>query len=311
VVITGAGGFLGSRLVSALAPLADEVLGIDRLAPAPDAPRPRAYRHRTGVFAEHAQAAVDFLKAAPPERRLVFHLAGMADAGACRQNPRMAHAANVELTGSVLEALSAAGGGGVIFPSSGLVYGDRGERPFTEESPLIGDSVYAGTKIAAEKEIISRAQRGDVRGLILRLSNTYGRGISTETVTGRILAQAAAGRPIRVADESPVRDFIYSGDVIAALVKTADCLPAEGVETLNLSSGTATSIAELAALAAALFNLSHRSPETGRPAAAGRSYLVLSNEKLIRRTGWQPATSLAEGLRRSVMEMREHGRKET
>jgi UDP-glucose 4-epimerase len=307
-VVTGASGFLGRSLVAALTSAEAEVLGVDRLAPEPQAVMPLGYRHLAGSFAARAEDVIGFLKRVPAEYRLVYHLAGIAHAGECEEEPELARKENIELTGAVVQALEASGGGRIVFPSSGSVYGDRNDEPVTEEAPLRGASVYAKTKIEAEAVIRSRAGLGRIGALILRLSNMYGAGIRPETVVGRILGQAAAREPIRVRDESPVRDFIHCADVVAALLEFAGGTPLEGAETYNLSSGVATSIGDLVGKTAELFKLAHLSPEITPQKAARRSYLVMSNERLKRNTGWEPRIRLCDGLRRSVMEMRNHGR---
>lgn len=238
-----------------------------------------------------------------------FHLAGLADAGACQRDPDLAGRLNVDLVAEALVALSAVPCA-FVFPSTGIVYGDGLPRPAREDDPLLPAAEYARGKIKAEGLVRAACAGGPLRCAIARLSNLYGPGGGENTVLGRILAQARAGGPLQVWDESPVRDFLFVTDAAEGLIRlglAANTLGrpngaegAGGALTANLSTGLGTSVGGLIDLCAELFHTS-RLPQEREPGPDARpSSLVLDNSRLIALTGWQPRTSLRTGLTSSI-----------
>jgi len=257
---------------------------------------PGTYRHITGVYAEARPEAEQFLAEAPPDRRGVFHLAGLADAGLCQSNPRAAYLANVALVFDVLESCRAVGQVALVFPSTGLVYTDGSERPHCEDDPVCARSAYTGTKLAAEMLIAAYAHTSLSRAIIVRLGNVYGADADAATVVGTILGQVARRAPIAVRDRTPVRDFLFVADAIEAFLRLFLSVRQKGATIVNVSTGRGTSIRELAALACELFSLPGENPPAEPSPGGQRSCLVLANDKLKRLTGWAPPTGLREGL---------------
>ena len=304
VLITGASGFLGRQLSAALIRLGAEVLGIDQ-NPSPfnesgSENKPEAYRHIQAEFNTATVEAERFFKNSPTSKRTVFHLAGLADAGYCRDHPDLAFEANIKLTFDVLEFCRRIGDLTLVFPSTGLVYGDALDCPASEDDPVFSTSVYAAMKLAAETLICSYAANFSCSSIIARLSNVYGPGMSEKTVVGKILAQAERGEPIQVMDEAPVRDFIFSHDVVEALIRLSLLKLNNSALTVNVSTGTGVSIASIVAEAAKLFSAPKVDSQHPKNISESPSRLVLSNEKIKRLTGWAPPTRLVEGLQKSM-----------
>ncbi len=343
-VVFGACGFLGRELVRLLLDSGARVLGVDT-RPWPGA-LPEGYAHEAGGEAALGQAAA-FLRQGraglagcsgscsagqgglPPGPPLgeegydcagaaqdagraglaaFFHMAGLADAGACQKNPELARRLNVDLVAEALAALSGVACA-FVFPSTGIVYGDALGRPAREDDPLLPAAQYARGKIEAEGLVRAACHAGPLRGAIARLSNLYGPGGGENTVLGRVLAQVRRGEPLRVWDESPVRDFLHVADAAEGLLRlglaanalvpgslASGPLAEGGCLTANLSTGAGTRIGALLDLAAELFHTS-RLPQEREPDPAARvSSLVLDNARLTALTGWRPGIGLAQGL---------------
>jgi UDP-glucose 4-epimerase len=234
---------------------------------------------------------------------VVFHFAGMAHAGMCREQPLRAFALNVTGTLHVLEACRAAGLRRVVFPSTALVYGTPSRLPVEEDAAPAPTSVYAATKAAAEALLAGHAGEFGFSCDIARLGNVYGPGAATDSIVSILLRQARARERLSVRTASPVRDFIFSEDVVEGLVRLASAGDEAGCRVFNLSSGEATSIRELAAAVCRTTGISGEVEER-EPASSGEaSRLVLSIRRLTERTGWRPAVPLGDGIRETLAAM--------
>ena len=250
-VVTGAAGFLGSRLTDRLAASGARVIGIDV------AGRVRSgaaeYR-RLSICSTPTQLRAAFvaLLADDAASAVVIHLAGRGHVGANRDDPHEAVAVNVVGTTNVLDACRHAGVRRVVFPSSALVYRTPARSPLSEDAPVASTSVYAATKLASEALLQAYAVEFGLSCAVARLGNVYGHGASADSVASIVIRQAMAGGPVMVNTFAPVRDFIYRDDVVEGLIALASETEDEGFQVFNLSSGVPTSIGELAETACAV-----------------------------------------------------------
>ena len=240
-LVTGASGFLGQALTTWLVGQGHEVCGMDVNDSAlnrnslPGAIH--SYHHIKGPIVKYISQAEEFLTGGPQRHRGIFHMAGLAEAKRCIAHPDQAFEHNVRLTHTVLELCRRIGEIVLVFPSTGLVYGDSLGRPATEKDQTNGESVYAATKLAAEALVRAYCTNYGFGGVIARLSNVYGPDSSQKTVVGKIIDQAIRGGPVQVLDESPIRDFIFYQDVVKGLTQLIHIAPARSATTVNLSSG--------------------------------------------------------------------------
>lgn len=308
-VVTGASGFLGRLVAGRLAAAGVRVLGID-LAPAPPLPQNAApWEHLALPLEQAAEACREFLSA--PGGSALLHLAGLADAEACRANPEKAFALNVGLVSQALEICRKAGteqGACLVLPSTGLVYGPgvSASGPLTESAPTHPWGVYAAAKIAAEALVLGYGAEQRLPVAVARLSNVYGAGGGENTVVGRILAQALAGGPVTVRDERPMRDFLHAHDAAEGLIQLARAALKRGHGfplLANLSTGQGATVGGVVDMACELFQVSRgisglgSGPEREQDKGPAPLPLVLDNSRLLQYTGWKPTIGLAEGLR--------------
>jgi GDP-4-dehydro-6-deoxy-D-mannose reductase len=217
LAVTGAGGFVGRRLVRRY--IAQPGPSLLALARRPErellALRQHA-RHRLMLFDlahEGAlQAALDQF-----EPTHVLHLAALSAPRLCEQDPTLAYEANVELTKSVLEAATAVGAK-VLMTSTSQVYG-RGPNPLSEASATGPSGVYGRTKLEAEAALLASLERG-TRALIARPFNHAGPGQSEEFSLPAFAARLARGRGhnsrLPVGNLEARRDFLHVDDVLDA-----------------------------------------------------------------------------------------------
>jgi nucleoside-diphosphate-sugar epimerase len=277
VLVTGAAGFLGSRLVPALAAAGHEVYALDRDA---------------GRVADLPAAAVEHdLTTAPglgalPEVDAVVHLAqaNVAFPEGAGDLLRV----NTVSTLDLLDHCRRVGAERFLYASTGSVYGP-GEAPFRETDPLAGTDLYAVTKIAGEKLV--GCYRDFLDTAVLRLFAPYGPGQEGRMIP-RLVARVANGEPITLsAGGRPRMNPIYVDDAIRLLVEAVD---REGHHVLNVAGDETVSIRELAELIGETLD---REPVFEEGSAASGD-LVADTTRMHELFSLRPLTPLRDGLRR-------------
>jgi UDP-glucose 4-epimerase len=299
VIVTGVGGFLGEHLAGRLAAGGTDVVGLDRV----DRPVRGVGRQLVVDLLDPAATSEAIAGVADePGASVVVHLMGMAHAGACRDNPTGAIAANVVATTNVLEACRKVGVRRFVFPSSALVYRLPARTPVDEDAPTAARSIYAATKLACESLLQAYAADFGFSCVVARLGNVFGSGAAEDSVASIVLRQVLAGRGVVVETLEPVRDFIYRDDVVSGLVALASLSGSPGSRVVNLATGVPTSIREFAEAASRLAGVS-QSP-VGRTATVSgpMDRIVLSIERIGRLTGWRPAFTLESGIEATLAE---------
>jgi UDP-glucose 4-epimerase len=249
-----------------------------------------------GVLGNALDALV--AKGLPGESRAVIHLAGSGDVETARRDPITVFKENVIRTSELLEGCRRVNVRRFLYPSSGLVYGRRGQGLFTEESVPRPDSLYAATKLAVEALVQGYAVDYEFSCDIVRLSNIYGPESPENTVVGTILWQIREGKNVRPRSLSAVRDFIYVGDAVIGFIRLLQAGAETGYRLINLSTGVGTSIGEL--VRTALMVAGRDVVDQNGPPQPAEDIVILSNQRLAVRTGWKPSRSLIEGLRESI-----------
>jgi nucleoside-diphosphate-sugar epimerase len=299
-VVTGTAGFLGAALAERLAASGARVIGIDVSG---GVGAGAGERIRLDVLETDAlRAAFVGLLGDDASSTVVIHLVAQGHVGACREDPSAAVALNVVGTTNVLEACREAGVRRVVFPSSALVYRLPAQSPIAEDAPVAPRSIYAATKLACEALLQAYAVEYGLSCTVARLGNVYGRGAAADSIASIVMRQAIAGGPVVVETLAPVRDFIYRDDVVSGLVALATSTETSGFQLVNVSSGVATSIRELAETACAIAGVRAKPTERSSSPGAAQDRMVLSIERMITATGWTPSFSLDAGLRAAMAE---------
>jgi UDP-glucose 4-epimerase len=291
VLVTGAGGLIGNRLVPNLLSRGHRVVATARRNISPVS----GCKVVVGDLLETRvrQDAIATLLHGDERRLAIVHLAAMSDAAQARGNRGQAFATNTLLVEQLLADCADHGIRCFLMASTGLVYATRGMEPLTEDSPTFPRSLYSATKLAAEMMVRGYACDFGLRGEILRFSNVYGPTSPENTVMGRILNQLRRGGRVSVDSREPVRDFIYVDDAVDAVSRLLETEVESGTYATNVSTGEGTSIGDLADRASAVAVGSTYSPRKSCPA---EDALVLSNRMLRERISWQPQFSLMDGL---------------
>ena len=299
VVLAGVNGSVGPALARALCDAGFEVIGIGRREPSSEFPRSRFQYLRCDLARPRQMRG---LREAVRGACAWIHLAGVSVLSDCADDPIRALRENVLTVAHGIDVAHSAGIARFILFSSGVLYGDRARQAFTEEDPLVLDSVYAQTKFMAERLVFAASVWSGVEGVVLRFSNLYSASSRAESVIGRLLRQARARERIEVHDPRPVRDFIFLPDALrAVLLAVNEPLPMGNTAIVcNVSTGRPTAVGEAQRIVARCVHLPLQKSRAPVAHRASRNYL---SSRLLRRwTGWRPIFSLASGLRTALEE---------
>jgi NAD dependent epimerase/dehydratase len=311
VLVTGAGGFIGSHLCEALVGAGASVTALVRYSSRSDWGNlehlPAEKRDALRVVAGNVEDA-HFVLRAVERQEVVFHLAALITIPHSYVAPSSYPRTNVEGTLNVLEAARFHGTPRVVHTSTSETYGTAQYTPIDEKHALQAQSPYAASKIGGDKIAESYWRAFGVPVATVRPFNTFGPRQSARGVIPSIVSQALAGHEVRVGNVKPVRDVTYVSDTVAAFLAVATCDAAVG-EVINVGTGSGMTIADLARTILSL--VGKQVPvvvdgERVRPESSEVHELVCDNRKAARLLGWSPTVKLEDGLARTIEFVRGH-----
>jgi nucleoside-diphosphate-sugar epimerase len=294
VCVTGAGGFIGSRLVARVLAENVSVRCLRRSDSTGAAPPGADVRYCDFSDTKSVTSAIEGVT-------IIFHLGGMASAASAHEHPDAAFRANTLATQSILEAARVRGVERVVLLSTAHVYGLPRRLPMTEEQPYAPASLYAATKLAADVMALAYHRSYGLPVNVLRPFNVYGPGQTAAAILPTIISQAIGGMPVKVRDLRPKRDFLFVDDVVDALIIAATASPT-GQEFL-LASGNPVSVATLLRLVTSL--ASGVAVNTPQEEPDGGDCVYGTSERARATLGWVPRVGLKEGLERTIQWWRE------
>ena len=264
MIVTGASGFIGDALVQKL----KETAGFNVI------PVSRRQVHSDTCLLE------DYRNTPPGD--VLVHLAENPDRVQVNQSGDV----ELEKSTAVLDSLLQKEYQFVVYCSSAVIYGDRGEGPFKEESPVITNDTYSRLKVINERKVI---QAG---GSVLRLANVVGPEMAKNNVLSDIISQLGSESLLSVQNGAPVRDFIWVSDVVNAIITLIE-KKVSGV--FNVGTGIGVSISELAGMVLQAAGEEQRQVSSVA-APTSKSYNVLDVGK-IKSLGWEPTYTLSQSIK--------------
>ncbi|MBV6395821.1 MAG: GDP-6-deoxy-D-mannose reductase [Anaerolineales bacterium] len=311
VLVTGAGGFIGSHLVEQLHARGAKVRAFVRYNSRGEAgllrqlpPETLAQIEIIGGDIRDSSAILKSSEGAD----VIFHLGALISIPYSYVHPREVTESNILGTLNVLEAARLHKTLRVIHTSTSEVYGTARYAPINEAHPLQGQSPYSASKIGADKLAESFHLSFNVPVVTVRPFNTFGPRQSARAVIPTIITQALAGKVIKLGNLDTTRDFTYIEDTVDGFLKAAQ---AEGVEggTFNLGTGAEIRVGDLADRIISATGTQARVQVDAlrlRPEKSEVFRLISDNSLAKESIGWTPRFSLDEGLGRTIAWIRDH-----
>ncbi len=306
VLVTGAGGFIGSHLCERLLTMGAHVRAMVH----------GNMRGNVGHLADVASTApphlefvggnirdATFVRDATVGMDTVFHLAAITSVAYSYSNPDETVITNVSGTLNVCNAARYERIRRLVHTSSAGVYGTAvGNEPITERHPVRAFNPYTASKLAADNVVESFHLSYDLPVSICRIFNIYGPRLGKYLVIPSIILQLMQDTELRLGDITPTRNFTFVDDIVDAFLRMAEADDVVG-EVVNFGSPNALTIGKLALMIADLMEKEVtivRDPARLRPAKSEITRVTADITKAKELLGWQPTIPLEEGLRQTI-----------
>jgi UDP-glucose 4-epimerase len=286
-VVTGAAGFIGGTLVTALQRRGVVVTGIDLRPPADT-----SYPFQIGDLTDPAFARSTVAEGAQrPD--VVFHLAARTSVVQSQKDPEAVYQNNVSTTQSLLEACRRNGVPSFVLASTNAVVGNSPDPLLSEASVLRPLTPYGATKAAAEMLCSAYASSYGMAAAAVRLTNVYGPGMSgKDSLIIRFFRAALSGAAVKVyGDGQQVRDYVFVDDAVAGFLLAWD-KKLHG--PLLIGGGKSVDVHEVHKIACAATGIAIKSEES--PPVGGEMRAVRVDLSLARSLGYEPKHDLKSGL---------------
>ena len=305
VLVTGAGGFIGSHLIERLLDLGANVKGFVRYNS----------RNDWGLLEIIPPQKLDSLQivsgdlqdfdavfSAVRDVDVIFHLGSLISIPYSYIRPRDTIENNILSTLNILTAARDLGVEKVVHTSSSEVYGTALYVPIDEKHPLQGQSPYSASKIGADKIAESFYCSFDLPVATIRPFNTYGPRQSARAIIPTIITQAIEQEKIKLGSLFPTRDYTFVKDTVNGFISTAESKSSIG-EVINIGSNFEISMGDLAQRISSLLNKDIKIVQDSsrvRPFKSEVKRLWCDNTKAKRLLDWEPQVTLDEGLMETI-----------
>src|SRR3989442_10970596 len=304
VLVTGGAGFIGSHVVDAYISSGYDVTVLDNLS-----------NGRMGNVSPHARFVHADVRSVEARQlvesghfEIINHQAAQIDVRSSIIDPQQDAAVNLDGLLNLLQGARRGDVGRLILASSGgAIYADGLPLPLEEAAPKLPMSPYGVAKLASEYYATVFANLTGIETIALRYSNVYGPRQNPDGEGGVVAIfarRALAGESIPIyGNGEQTRDMVFVADVaeanLAAIPWSGAGAKGVDAQAFNIGTGIETSVTQLAELIGRLagrdYVIQHLEP---RPGEVRRS--AISPSKAHRELGWQPRTSLSDGLRSTI-----------
>jgi len=303
VLVTGAGGFIGSHLTERLVELGAKTRAMTHYNALgsygwlSDSPRKKEIEFFAGDITDR-----DSVRQATRDVDIVFHLAALIAIPYSYQAPQSYVRTNIEGTMNVLQSVLENSVSLVLHTSTSEVYGTAQFVPITEAHPLQGQSPYSASKIGADKMVEAFRASFRIPAITIRPFNTFGPRQSARAVVPTIITQLLRGNAVKLGHLQTTRDLNFVSNTVDGYVMAAENPQAIG-QTVHFGSGREISIGDLATTIARLMSKEMVvESEAGRmrPEKSEVERLLADSSAARRWFGWEPRVSLEDGLTETI-----------
>lgn len=300
ILVTGAGGFIGSHLVEKLTEEGYEVKAFVRYNSKNNwgwleySPVKNDIEVITGDIRDY-----DSVSKAAEDCQAIFHLAALIGIPYSYVSPLAYIKTNIEGTYNILQTAKERNLENIIITSTSETYGTAQRVPIDEDHPLVGQSPYSASKIASDQIALSYHKSFGLPVKIVRPFNTYGPRQSARAVIPTIIAQLLNGKTeLQLGNTSPTRDLTFVKDTVNGFLEIFKCEDLIGNVT-NIGMNEEITIKNLAKTIAELLNVKisvQEDKQRVRPENSEVERLRCDNTKVMKYTGWKPEYDLKNGL---------------
>jgi len=304
ILVTGAGGFIGSHLTELLVEKGFNV---------------KAFVHYnswnkwgwldTSLIKNKVEIIIgdirdyDSVYEAMKGCDTVFHLAALIGIPYSYVSPQAYIKTNIDGTYNILQAARQQGIEKVLVTSTSETYGTAQYVPIDEKHPMVGQSPYSATKIAADQLSISYYKSFDLPVKIVRPFNTYGPRQSARAIIPTVISQILNGeKSLKLGNLSPTRDLTFVKDTANGFYEIA-CTEGLFGEITNIGMSEEITIGNLVSLIADLIGAKVEiisDEQRIRPDKSEVERLFCDNKKIIMNTSWKPSYTLDSGLKETI-----------
>jgi len=305
VLVTGAGGFIGSHLTERLFELGANIRAFVRYTSRADEGFIKYFSGdlRKNIDIVHGDIReLETVVKAMDGVDIIFNLAALVGIPYSYIHPQEVIEANTIGTLNVLMAARDIGIEKLVQTSTSEVYGTARYVPINEDHPKQPQSPYSASKIAADAIALSFYHSFGLPVAVIRPFNTYGPRQSDRAVIPSIISQALTKDRITLGNTTPTRDFTFVTDTAEGFIKVAESEKSIGIE-INIGSGQEISIGNLTRKIISLVGrdiVIEHDKERLRPAHSEVERLCADNTRARNVLGWLPKVSLTHGLEETI-----------
>lgn len=306
VLVTGAGGFIGSHLVECLVEIGAETKAfvhynsfnrwgwLDYVD--------KKIKDSIEIFTGDVRDPYG-IKKAMQDCNVVFHLAALIGIPYSYHSPDTYLDTNIKGTLNVLQAARELNIEKAILTSTSEVYGTAQFVPIAEKHPINPQSPYSATKAASDFLALSFYRSFNLPVAVIRPFNTYGPRQSARAIIPTIIIQILSGKKkLKIGSLHPTRDFNYVKDTVNGFIKIAESDRTIG-EVVNIGSNSEISIGNLIKKITSIMDVEIKievDDQRIRPKKSEVERLCADNSKIMELTGWKPMYILDEGLKETI-----------
>ncbi|MEE9117294.1 MAG: NAD-dependent 4,6-dehydratase LegB [Calditrichia bacterium] len=310
ILITGAGGFIGSHLAERCVEKGYEVKAFIRYNSKNNWGwlESSAFKNEIEVYTGDVRdfdSVFDAMKGCDT----IFHLAALIGIPYSYISPLAYIRTNIEGTYNILQAALKLNMENIVVTSTSETYGTAQYVPIDEKHPLVGQSPYSASKIAADQLAISYYRSFNLPVKLIRPFNTYGPRQSARAVIPTIISQILSGQTkIKLGNLAPTRDLTFVKDTARAFIEIAK-VPELNGEVTNVGLNEQISIGELAKLISELMGEEIdviADEQRVRTKDSEVERLICDNSKILKYTAWQPQYTFKTGLQETISWFEKH-----